>query len=174
MVEYIRGIRFKSIQGKLHAPTKIRHQGFDFYSGHGSAHDANAFSKMPCATITQIITVHRGDDNIAKSHQGDGFGQLLWLFFIQGIWTPVCDIAKGATTCAQVPHDHESRGTVTETLTQVRAGCFFADGMQIVFTDQGLEFLHARIGRCFCADPFRFARQGAFGRNHLDRYARGF
>ena len=68
------------------------------------------------------------------------------------------DIAERAASCADVAHDHEGGRAVAETFADVRTGGFFANGVQMVVTQNLFQMLHRRVRRRLGADPMRFAR----------------
>ena len=63
---------------------------------------------------------------------------------IRRLRAAVGHVAERAATGADSAEDHKGRGTVVETLGQVRARGFLTDGVQAVFTHRGFDALNAR------------------------------
>src|SRR6266446_4922124 len=59
----------------------------------------------------------------------------------------VGDVAERAAPRAQVPQDHEGRGALAEALSDIGAGRFLANGMEVVLAENLLDFVEARAGR---------------------------
>ena len=81
------------------------------------------------------------------------------------------DIAKGTTPRTDIAHDHEGSRTLGKALTQIRAGGFLANGVEIIFAQACFQLLDAIAGRRFGANPCRLALH-RYRRHHLDRYTR--
>ena len=134
---------------------------------------ANAVGKMLGATITQIITVDRGDHHILQAHISNRGRQVDWLFGIQRIRTAVANVTERAATCTDVAHDHKGCGTAAETLSQIRTTGFLANGMQLMLTQFLLNLIDLRSRWNAHADPVWFTRY-FFGRNDFNRDAGDF
>src|SRR5690554_3408865 len=129
---------------------------------------------MPCTTVAQIITVHRGNHHLVQSHRRDGLGEITGLILIERFWTTVTDIAEGATTGADVTHDHERCGAFAKTFVDVRAGRFLAHGMQLVFAQRFLDLVESfdlRARPQTSANPVGLFQ--TFSGNDFDRNAGG-
>ena len=160
VVEDVRRGHRQNIQGAIHAAAEIRDQRFDFNRRVFLANGADAVGKMLCAAITQVVTVYRGDYDIAQTHIGDSLRQLLWLVCIWRDRASMRDVAERATAGTDRAEDHKGRGTVVEALCKVRAGGLFAHGVQAVLTHRCFDSLDTgRVCRKFDFHPFRFSEQ---------------
>jgi hypothetical protein len=84
----------------------------------------------------------------------------------------VANVAEGAAAGADVAEDHEGGSPAAKTLTDIRAGGFLADGMQLAFAQHGFDFTKASgTVAGLDANPVRFA-QGFVDGNDFDRNAR--
>ena len=170
MVKHIRRGLFENFQCHVHATTEIRHQRLNLYRRNTLTGLTDAIGKMLGATITQIVTVHRSDHHIAKSHIGNRFGQLTRLFRCQCVGATMGHITKWATTGTDIAHDHESRCAMTKTFTQIGATGLFTDRRQLVLAQLVLDPLNFSIGAHANPQPVRLALHLLFlGRDHLDR-----
>ncbi|STV10807.1 Uncharacterised protein [Klebsiella pneumoniae] len=114
MVEDIRRGHRQNIKCAIHAAAEIRNQRFDLNRRVFLANGADAVGKMLCAAITQVVTVYRGDYDIAQTHIGDSLRQLLWLVCIWRDRASMRDVAERATAGTDRAEDHKGRGTVVE------------------------------------------------------------
>src|SRR2546423_1359373 len=104
---------------------------------------------------------------VATSHLGPRFRNPQWFFFTRrpdrlarrhG--------AEAASACADVPQNHERRGTVLPALAHVRAARAFADGVQIERAHDALQILVALATEKFDAQPIRAGRWTRRGPRH--------
>ena len=98
------------------------------------------------AAVTQIVAIDAGDHDVAKLQRGNCLGQVQRLFGIEWQRTSVSDVAKRTASRAKLAHDHERRRAFAEALADVRAGCFFANGMEIVLPQDALDVVKAGRG----------------------------
>ena len=112
---------------------------------------------MAAAAVAQIVPIHAGNDHIVEFQRGYGFGQVFGLVHIQRIGSAMADIAKRAAARAFVAHDHEGSGAAAKAFADIGATGFFTHGVQIVFAQDALDFVKARIDAAgFDADPIGF------------------
>ena len=111
-------------------------------------------------TISEIITINRGDHNMAQTKLGDSIGHLGGLLRIKRLRQTRAHIAEGASACASVAHDHEGRVLLLPAFANVGAAGLFADGVKAVGADDlvgcGVALRHRRAN----ADPVRLAQHG--------------
>src|ERR1700682_790629 len=81
------------------------------------------------------------------------------------------DVAERTAACAKLTHDHERRRAFAEALADVRAGCFFANGVQIVLAQDALDVVEARRG--WRSRPYPRGLLQSLRGDHLDGDARG-
>src|SRR5262245_9016105 len=89
--------------------------------------------------VGEIISIDRGDDDVPETEPCDGFGDAHRLREVDRERLPVGDRAERAVPGARVPQEHESRGLMAPTLTDIRAARLLTDRMQA-------ELLHRRHG----------------------------
>ena len=83
----------------------------------------------------------------------------------------MANVTKRATARAFIAHDHEGGRAFAETLTDIGAAGFFANGYQFVGPQDIFDLVKPRAGRSrFDADPIWFFQNLA--RLHLDRNTR--
>jgi hypothetical protein len=123
--------------------------------------------------IAQVVTVYRGHHHILQAHGGHALGQVLGLVFVQRIRAAMTHITEGAASGADVTHDHEGGRAFAEALADIRAGGFFAHGMQFLITQNLFDFMKTLAGGQLGANPFRLF-QFFIQRHDLDGDACGF
>ena len=170
VVEHIRWRLTQPFERYFNAAAKIWNQYF--YAGFRRPlpNRHNAFTKMCGAAITQIVTVDRSYNHILESHGFDGASKVGGLLCIERVWPTVCHVAERTTTCADVAHDHKSRGALAEALGNIRTACFLADRVEPVLPQNLLELLNCRCRRRANSYPIGLA-QRRDGRFDLDRYS---
>src|SRR5690606_32325918 len=132
VVEHIRRLGGGDVQGDVHAPAVVGHQGFQLHVGGRLADLGQPVGEVLGAAVTQVVAVHRGDHHVAQAQVGDRLGQVHRLVGIQRLGPAMADVAERAAPGADVAHDHEGGGAAGEALAQVRAGGLFADAVQAV------------------------------------------
>jgi hypothetical protein len=105
--------------------------------------------------ITEIIAVHRGDDNIIKLHRPNSTGQVLSLGGIGRERFSMSHITEGTSPGADVPKDHEGGCAVIEALTKIWAVRLFADTVQARFSKGAFECSGSLGPRKAGSDPCR-------------------
>ena len=110
------------------------------------------------ATVEQVVTVHRGDDDVVQADVAHGFGEMRRLHRVKRVGATVADVAEGAAAGADVAHDHEGGGVVAKAFADVRAGGFFADAVQFLLAHDGFHPPHFFATGELCAYPARFAQ----------------
>src|SRR5471032_2075924 len=171
VVEHIWWLGGSDFQRHVHAPTVIRDQGFELHVRRQLADLTDAIGKVLGTAVTQVIAVHRSDHHVLEFQVGNGDGQAFRFVDVQWLRTTVADVAERAATGADVAHDHEGHGAAGEALAQVRAGHFFADAVQLVFAQQGLDAVDFRGNRDTHANPVGFAWE-LIGRDYFHRNPR--
>ena len=111
---------------------------------------------MPATAVTQIVPVHAGNHHVLQFERRNGFGQVNGFVHIQRVGPSVADITKRAATGAFVTHDHESCRAFAKAFANVGAAGFFADGVELVLTQDLLDFVKPGGGRAGSdANPVR-------------------
>src|ERR1700682_313083 len=110
------------------------------------SHGTDTVDEMLRAAIAQVVAIDAGDHDIAKLQRGDGLGQIQRLLRIERQRASVSDVAERAAARAKLAHDHERRRAFAEALADVRAGCFFANRVQVVLAQDALDVVEARRG----------------------------
>jgi hypothetical protein len=106
--------------------------------------------------------------------RGDGLGQVGRLVGVQRVGPAVADVAERAAPGADVAHDHEGGRALAEALADVRAGGFFAHGVQLVLAQDVLDLVEAfGLRRRASLMRIQSGFLQAFGGNDLDRDAGG-
>ena len=82
---------------------------------------ADAVDKVLRPAIAQIVTIHRGNDDVFELERSNGFRQIMRLVRIQRVGTPVTHVAKRATAGAFVAHNHERGRTFAKAFADIRA-----------------------------------------------------
>src|SRR5690606_6767977 len=148
MVENIRRVIAQDLQCVIHTATEVGYQSFDFDIRVFHPNLTDTVSKVLGTTITEIITVNRGDNHIAQLHVGNGLRKLYRLFGIRRQRTAVGHVAERTTTSTDSTQNHEGRSTVTETLCQVRARGFLTHRVEVVLAHRRFDLLNTlSVGR---------------------------
>ncbi len=171
VVEDIRRLLRGDLQGHVHTATVVRHQRLKLHARRQRADLTDAIGEVLGTAVTQVVAVHRGNHHVLQAQVGDGDGQVLRLVHIQWLGPAVADVTERAATGTDVTHDHESRGAAREALAQVRAGCLFADTVQLVLAQQLLDAVYLGGNRDAHTDPVGLFRQLVSG-DDLHRDAR--
>jgi hypothetical protein len=109
---------------------------------------------------TKCVAVYAGDHHVSELQGRDGFGEIQRLVSVQRIRPPMPHIAKRAAARALVAHDHEGGRAFAEAFADIGARGFFADGVQLVLTQDLLDFIETRGGRTgFHANPIGLFEQ---------------
>jgi hypothetical protein len=96
-----------------------------------------------------------------------------WLVHIQRVRASMAHIAERAAACALVTHDHEGGRALAKAFSNVGAGGFFADGVQIAFAQDLLDLVKAGAGAAgLDANPLGLLQH--LGRLNLDGDSRQF
>ena len=112
-------------------------------------------AKICGAAVGLVVTIDAGDDGVAQSHAGDGFGDAQRFFFIgRADRFARRDGAKAAGTRADVAQNHEGCGAMLPAFAHVGAASAFADGVQIEGAHDALQVLIAFAAQEFDAEPF--------------------
>src|SRR5690625_1532647 len=127
VVHDIRRTLLEDIQRPLKPTPEIGDQHLDAGTGCLGAYFLNAFGKMLCPAVTQVIPVDGSDDGIAEIHPANGPCQISGLLLVQGIRATVGHITKWATAGAFVPHDQEGRRPLAKTFTNLWSGPLLTD-----------------------------------------------
>ena len=139
---------------------KIRGQGFYHHLRGTRFNRADAGCVVRRTTIIQIITVNRGEYDVAQGHQLDRFCGVFRLFLVQpavrvaGIYR-----AEAAGAGTDRAHQHDGGGAVRPALAHVGAMGFLADGAQTVFADVALDRFKAISAGCLDAQPLGFGAE---------------
>src|SRR5690606_41737264 len=64
VVEHIRRLGGGDVQGDIHAPPVVRHQGFQLHVGRQLADFAQAVGEVLGAAVAQVVAIHRGDHHV--------------------------------------------------------------------------------------------------------------
>ena len=156
VVHHVGRARRQDVEGDVEATAEVRHQDFDARLRRQFTHCLDAVLEMPGAAVAQVIAVDAGDDHVFEFQRGNGFGEMARFIGIRRFRPAVTDIAERAAPRAQVAEDHECRRAFAETFADVRAGRFFANGMQLLRAQDVLDFLEARAVAEAHANPVGF------------------
>jgi hypothetical protein len=157
--------------GTLVAATEVGCEDFDLCLRRERADLLDAFDKMSCTAVAQVIAVHAGDYGVFEAHLGNGLGQLQRFILVQRIGAAMPHVAKGAAARALVAHDHECGRAMAKALADVGARGFFTHGVEIALAQDLLDLVVARVGRArLHADPLGLFQHLAM--LDLDRNAR--
>src|ERR1700730_9588571 len=153
VIHHVRRRRAKSVESARKAASEIGDQHLDTHRRRMTTHGTDTVDEMLRAAVAQVVAVDAGDHDIAKLQSGNGLSQVQRLFGIERQRTSMSDVAERTAARAKLAHDHEGRRTFAEALADVRAGCFFANGMQIVLPQDALDVVKAGRGWCSRAYP---------------------
>ena len=167
VVEDVRRGVFQDLERDVHAPAEVRHQDLDADLRIARACLPDALHEVAGAAVAQVVAVDGGDHHVVEPHRLDGFGQVAGFIRVQRVGPAMGHIAERAAAGADVAHDEEGGGAVTETLAQIGTGGLLTDGVQAHLAQHLLQVLHARAGVRFGADPLRLALH-LFGGLDLD------
>src|SRR6266851_1596986 len=146
VIHHVRRRHAENVESARKAASEIGNQHLDTRRRRMLTHGADTIDEMLRAAVAQVVAIDAGDHDIAKFQRGNRLGQVQRLFGIERQRTSVSDVAERTAACAKLAHDHERRRTFAEALADVRAGCFFANGMQIVLPQDALDVVKAGRG----------------------------
>jgi hypothetical protein len=126
------------------------------------------------AAVAQIVAVDAGNDHIFQLSAATDSAEFARFVRVGRQRLAVADVAERAAAGADVAEDHEGGRAAPEAFADVGAGGFFADGVQLLLAQHGLDLAEAAGAVAgLDANPLRLA-QRLIDRNDLDRDARGF
>ena len=135
---------------------------------------ANDVDKVLGTAITQIVTVNTGNNHIFQFECSNRLAQFARLIRVGWQRLAVADVAERTAAGADVAEDHEGGSAAPKAFTDVGAGGFFANRVQLAFAQHGLDLAKAPGAVAgFDAYPVRFF-QRIVDRDDLDRDARSF
>ena len=152
---------------------KIRSENFNCRASGIKADEFDGAGKMRGTTIGKIITVNRGDDNMAQTKRGNGFCHIFRLIHIQRIRPTRGNIAERTGARADGPKDHHGGMFLRPAFTDIGAGRLLAYGDEIEVTHQRPRFGIGGRHRCFYPQPFRATRLRPVGISAFFRMALG-
>src|SRR5262245_50598311 len=170
MVHHV-GRRFaKDCEGKLEPATEIGHQHFDACGGGMLAYGAYAIHEMPCSAVAQVVAVHAGYDNVFESQSRYRPSKIQRFLGIGRERPPMPHVTERTAAGTQVAGEHECRGALPETLSDIGAGSLLAYRMQAMVSQNALDLREARTMTGLHTYPLGLAQR--FNRHDLDRDAR--
>ena len=174
VVENIRRGFRQRVQRLRHPSPKVGDEDFHAHAGGGFSQSGNAFGEVSGAAVAEVVAIHAGDDDMRQAEFGDGAGEVLRLRRVGRVRASVGDIAERTAAGAEVAENHKGRRSLSETLADVGAGRFFANGMQVVFAEEALDFGEAGVVGGAGANPRGLARFGVGDGDNPNGIARGF
>ncbi|ENN87038.1 hypothetical protein RHSP_12697 [Rhizobium freirei PRF 81] len=137
---------------------EVRRQDLDRGCRRSGTDRPDHLLKVLGATVFQIITVDRGDDDVAEAHLLDGLGDIFRLRHIERVRLARRDVAEGASTRTDLAHDHEGGVLLVPALADVRAASLFANRDELVLLHDRARLGIALRRRRLHADPVRLAQ----------------
>ena len=144
VVQYVRSRRENGVE-RFVASTEIRYEGFDPAGGGQRAGCGDCAGERARSPVIKVISIDRGDDDVVEiqrsyclSHAG-GFVSINWARLA------MLDIAVRTGSGTHTAQNHERRGAVVPTFTDIGAVGLFADRVQRVLAHQTFE---AAISGC--------------------------
>ena len=86
---------------------------------------------MRSAAIGKIITVNRGNDDMAQAKRGNGLCHILRLIQIQRVRPPRCNIAERTGACTYRAENHHGGMFLRPAFADIWAGRLLAHGDKI-------------------------------------------
>jgi len=118
---------------------EVGDQHFDRRRGQAAAQLGDGAGENLGAAVGKVVAVHARDHDELEPHLRDGLGQPRRLVQIERLGRAVRHRAVGAVARAHVAQNHERRGLVLPTFTDVGAVGFLADGVQLEVAHQAFE-----------------------------------
>ena len=172
VVEDIRyGRAHEPVQGDRLPAAEVGHQDLQQRLRTARPHRLQAGREVSGTAIAQVVPVHRGDDDIAQTHGGNGLGQVVGFGRVGRPGAAVRHVAERAAAGADIPEDHEGGGAVVEALPEIRAIGLLADRGELCLAQESPDPRDLRTRRNLGTNPRGLAQH--LGRLfHLDRDAR--
>src|SRR5688572_9439275 len=93
--------------------------------------------------VAQVVAIDARDDDVLEPERRDRLREVQRLLRIRRQRPAVRNVAKRAAPRAEVSQDHESGRAFAEALADVGARRFLADGVQLLVSQDLLDFLEA-------------------------------
>ena len=158
VIEHVRPRIHDDFHGGV-AALEIRHEHFDFAAGNALADGFDGELEELRAAVFAVVAIDAGDDGVAQTHDGDGFGDAARLIVIDRQRSALLHRAESAAARADVAEDHERGGAAVPALADVGAGGALADRMQLQVGDEFFEFAVIPAHGSGRAKPFRPLRR---------------
>ena len=113
----------------------------------------NGLGEMRRAAVGQVISVHRGDDDVVQTEVFDHQRNVARFFGIEGQRLAFVDGAEPTAARAGVAENQERRRLVAPALADVRAARLLANRVQVFLAHEALEAQVVGISRRFDFDP---------------------
>lgn len=125
---------------------------------------SDTLCEVGCAAIVQVVTIHRGHDDVIQAHLRDGHADVLGLVDIDPAFGVACiDCAELASPCTDAAQHHNRHGAMAPAFANVGAVGFLANRVKAQFLAHGPQPLVVRPGGQGGPQPNRFAPINRFG-----------
>jgi hypothetical protein len=162
VVEHVRLRRNNGLERPVFAQ-KVGGQHLSRCAGRTATDRGDGASEMLGAAVIEIIAIDGGDDHVREAQRRHGFADALGFMRVEQIGPAGCDITEGAGPRADPPQDHDGRMPLLPALADIRAGCFFAYGVERELAHEPPRGLVFRRNRRFDAQPVGLARDRVVG-----------
>ena len=147
---------------------KIGGENLDRGARRGAAQRLDHLDELARSTVSQVVAVDRGDDDMLEPHCSRRIGDMLRFAGIDLARHAGLDVAEGAGAGADIAQDHHRRVLLGPALANIGAGRLFAHGVEIEVAHQLARLVEALAGGRADADPVGLADTGRAALGRLD------
>lgn len=142
VVEHMRaGVEDAGDGGEI--AVEVRSKDFDPGCWEGLPDRPNGFGEVGGASVGEVVSIHRGDDDVAKGHASGHLGDMSRFAGVQGKGVLSRESlghgAKATTSRAEIAQDHEGGLAAMETFVQVGTAGGFAHRVKAEFAQSPFE-----------------------------------
>ena len=116
---------------------EVRGQDLDRRFWRRRADCTDGLGEMPGAAVAEVVAIDGRHDDMLKLQMRDGLCNAPRLVGVEVRRQARRDVAERAGARANAAHDHHRRVPLLPAVADVRAGGLFADGVKLVFADDG-------------------------------------
>ena len=160
MIVHIRTGLADGFDRRTHLVAEVGCQDLDGRIRCLAAQSLDHLDELLRTAVRQIVAIDRGDDDMFQTQLRRCDSRMLRLQRIDHARHAGLDVTKCASACADIAQDHHRGVLLGPAFTDVRAGRFFANRIEVEVAHQLARFLEPLARGCLYADPVGLALAG--------------